>query len=162
MKTTYTVPEVAGSKRQSARPYTHAVVGYYDAARVVATWRAGHEANRARDTRWETKSWNDWKRLAAVNAGDMYVNHNGYRVAASQGSIDIAKGFMAKHPTLEAYLTHLEADFNAQIEHTLAKGNGPVTVLRWSMSLANASKGFSEFERSNSGLRVVSCVPVTK
>jgi hypothetical protein len=162
MKTTYTVLEVTGSRRTSERPYTHAVIGYYDQARMVAHQRAENAANRAKNIRWETKSWNDWKRVAAVKAGDMYVNHNGYRVAASQGTIDIATGFMAKHPTLEGYLAHLDAEFNAHMEEALAKENGSMVVLRWSSSAKNAAKGMSEFDNRYSGLRVVECVPVTK
>lgn len=162
MKTTYTVPEVPGSKRTSERPYTHAVIGYDDPQRRVAAWLADHEANGAKYRRWSIKNWQDNRRAAAVKEGEMYVNHNGFRVEARQAFIDIAAGFMAKYPTLEGYLAHEEQDFQDRVAAERARPNGPVVVLRWSMSRANASKGLSEFDRSYSGIKIVECVPVTK
>jgi hypothetical protein len=149
-----------GSKRRSLRPYTHAVIGYFDGELVARTNRAHHVANRAKELGWSTRNWNGCKRGAAAKAGEIYVNHNGCRVAARQAIIDIDTEFMTKYPTLEAYIAHEEAEFEAQCAAYIAHGNDKMVVLRWSSSLKNASKGLSEFSNHYSGLRVVPCVPV--
>lgn len=158
MNTTYTVLAVPGSKRQSARPYTHAVIGFFDAERVVRNLRAEHEANRARDRRWNTKNYESEQRAAVAVEGELYINHNGYRLPAKGYEIEQSRNFVEQHPTLDAYLAHKEEEFEQFIAKTLQKGNGPLVVLRWSQSQTNAQKGSREFERSHSDLRVVECV----
>ncbi len=162
MKTTYTVPEVPGSKRTSARPYTFAVIGYSDVTRSVARLRARNEAERTKTLRYLKQNWESWNRQANAAPGTTYVNHNGYLVTAKEPYIDIAKGFIERNPSLEAYIANTDAESEANLASIAAKGDGPLEVLRWSSSKANAEKGLYEFQDWYSDLRVVPCIPVVK
>lgn len=158
-KITYTVPEVPESKRVSARPYTHAIIGCRDPKVVVATMQANYTAKREQYRRWETKHWNDEKRAAEAVVGQKYLNHNGYMVEAKDYVVDAGKSFMSKYPTLESYLADLDRKHEESIQSELAQPKSPLSVLRWSQSHDNAKKALGEFEPYYSGLRVVPCVP---
>lgn len=160
-KRVFMVPEVPGSKRSSERPYSHAVIGRYSGEVAAANCEADHKANGAKYRSWEVKSWNDSARAAKAKPGELYKNHNGYMVKMSEDLLAIHLRFMEKYPSLDAYLAEKDAEHKAYIEKLRAEPLGPLIVLRWSMSRANAEKGWGEFscyvER-----RVVECVEVVK
>ncbi len=160
--TTFTVLEVPGSKRASARPYTHAVIGCYDGKTTAAWARAEHAKNKDQTARWDAKHWRDAKRTAEAVDGQLYRNHNNYMVVATQAIIDIYKPFMEKHPTVESYLAHQEAEVLAYLAKLEAAGTGELVVLQWSMSQKNAMKAVGSFANQHIGLRVVPCVELVK
>jgi hypothetical protein len=160
MKTTYTVPEVAGSKRTSERPYTHAVVGQYN----LTLAREG-----AQDKGWikgDTKNWTWHKESAAMKPGDL-IHVTGSARPWSYPMDEKAHGehvaFMAANPDLDAYVAKLKAGRLARIDKEYGEGPlGPVVVLQWSMSLKNASTKIGEHSKYHGKVRVVECVPVEK
>lgn len=160
--TTYTVPEVPGSKRTSPRPYTHAIIGRSSSQLSAIRYEADLKANGAKYARWDTKNWHDNKRLAECPSGGTYRNHNNYVTTASDELIKIGADFIAKYPTVESYLAHQKAEGEARVAKMKAVPDGELVVLQWSMSHANASKARSAYCKHHVDVRVVECVPVAK
>jgi hypothetical protein len=158
----FTVPEVPGSGRSSERPYSHAIVGRYNPHLVAAKARATHAKNAAQSRRWDAKNWNDWKRSSEATVGQLYRNHNGFMVEAKDYEVRIGKEFMAKYPTLESYLAHLESEHQGRLAALDAGQIGELQVLQWSMSHKNAVKAAGSFADTYSDLRVVEVVEATK
>lgn len=159
-KAIYTVIEVSDSKRSSDRVYTHAVIGQHDPAVSVAFQKAEAKSNAVRNRRWDAKNWNDHKRESEAIVGDVYINHNNYRVIAADYVVESGKKFMAENPTLEGYLKRLEDEQEARWAQSLLQPKRPMEVLRWSMSEQNAVKAVVGFSNHYSNLRVVPIVRV--
>lgn len=160
-KKVFTVPEVPGSKRSSERPYSHAVIGRYSGEVAAANAEADMKANGKKYRSWDVKSWNNSAEAVKAKPGELYRNHNGFMVPMSESMLAIELKFMEKYPSLEAYLESKQAEHKGYVESLRAQGLGPLVVLRWSMSLANAMKSWSEFP-SYIELRAVPCVEVVK
>ncbi|WOB06514.1 hypothetical protein [Piscinibacter gummiphilus] len=161
-KQTYTVVEVPGSKRSSERPYSHAVIGRRSGKISAITAEAHHKATAAQTKRWDTKSWNDWKRASEATVGQLYRNHNNVMVVARDYEVEIGQKFMAENPTLEGYLEKLEASRAKHIADLKASPDGELCVLQWSMSHKNAFKALGTFAKHHIDLQVVPCVVVAK
>lgn len=156
----YTVLEVPGSKRSSQRPYTHAIVGRSFPTLLAIHSEREHKANARKRIAWERKHWADEKRLSECPSGGTYINHNNFRTTASDALIQIGKDFIAKYPTPESYIDHLEREFQDYIAKLKAMPVGELSVLQWSMSHSNAFKGQSKWVKSHADVRVVECFPV--
>jgi uncharacterized lipoprotein YddW (UPF0748 family) len=162
-KKEFSVPEVPGSKRGSAhRDYTHAVIGRHSGALEAANLIADEKANGAKYSRWDEKSWNDWKRCGDAVVGQLYRNHNNAMVVANDWQVELARDFIAKHPSLDTYLAHKKAERQGYIDKAKARGDGELGVLQWSMSHANAMKAAGSFAKRYVDVRVVPCVPIEK
>lgn len=157
--TTYTVPEVPGSKRSSARAYTHAIVGRVNAAARRAAVQS--EANREQ----HIKSWNWHAKEGAMKVGDLIhytATYKPWSVPMTKERLDEHLEFLAKYPTAEDFVQQRIAANLARINEVYGEGDeGPLEVLQWSQSAANAQKGLSSW-KALLGVRVVECVPVVK
>lgn len=162
MKTTYTVPEVPGSKRGSERPYTHAIIGRRDGRCTAAAMEATRAVEEPKNRKWDAKHWDDCQRGSVAVAGQLYRNHNGYMVEARQAIIEIDAEFMAANPDRAAYIEKMAAERAAYLAKLKASTAGPLEVLQWSMSLSNAMKAVGAKCAHHSDVRVVACVPVEK
>lgn len=161
-KTTYTVPEIPGSYRTSERPYSHAVIGRRSGKLSAITTEAHYKATATQSKRWDTKSWNDWKRASEATVGQLYRNHNNVMVVARDYEVEIGQKFMAENPTLEGYLEKLAAAHAKHVAALKASPDGELCVLQWSMSHKNAFKALGTFAKHYIDLRVVECTAVGK
>jgi hypothetical protein len=157
-KTTFACAEVPGATRQSARPYSHCIIGRRDGATSAATQRARVIADAAQTKRWDTKHWHDAKRAAEATPGQLYKNSNGYMVEASQAVVDIYAKFMAQHPTLDGYLAHQAQQTEEYLQALQAEPTSELAVLQWSMSHKNAMKALGGFTAHHIDLRIVPTV----
>lgn len=161
-KTTYTVPEVPGSKRTSERPYTHAVIGRRD-PRMSAIHRAADLArSEAKYKKWDGKHWDDYQRASVAVVGQQYLNHNNFWVEARDYNVELGQKFIEANPTRQGYIDSKSAERFAAVEAMKAGTPGDLHVLQWSMSLQNAMKAVGTHTKHNSDVRVVECVPVAK
>jgi hypothetical protein len=157
---TYTVPEVPGSKRTSDRPYTHALVGRVDvaAARRAAVSAGWDESDRT--------NYAFYRKLHDVGVGGVWSHTRGYEHKVDQRDYDGAKKIIDAHPTLDGYLLARREDRLNQLNEKYGATSqaGPLVVLQWSMSAANAAKaeGTWRSQRGYIAVRVVECVPVEK
>jgi len=161
-KITYTVPEVPGSKRTSERPYTHAVIGRRDGRCSAIGIEATLATEEPKNRRWDGKSWDDSKREAEATAGQLYRNHNGYMVEASQFLVDLGTKFIAENPDRTAFIEKKAAERAAYLAKLKASEPGPLVVLQWSMSIKNAYRAIGTMSNHHSAVRVVECLPVEK
>lgn len=162
MNTTYTVPEVPGSKRASARSYTHAIIGRRDGRCSAVAYEADLKANESKHHKWDAKHWDDRQRESVAVVGQLYRNHNGYMVEARDYNVRLGSEFIAKNPDRAAYIEAKSAERLAHLAMLKASTPGELEVLQWSMSLANAMKSVSSKQAHHSDVRVVACVPVVK
>lgn len=162
MKTTYTVPEVPGSKRSSERPYTHAIIGRRDGRCSAVAMEATRAVEEPKNRKWDAKRWDDCQRGSVAVAGQLYRNHNGCMVEARESIIEIDVGFMAENPDRAAYIEKMAAERAAYLAKLKDSTPGPLEVLQWSMSLNNAMKATGTMRRHHSEVRVVACVPLEK
>lgn len=134
--------------RQSARPYTHVVVGEYDIdVRLAKAKReAEHEAK---------DHWPHWQRCVEIGPGSIYGL--GYSFTVDQGMYDRAKQSLAQYGTQEAYRAAREAEL---VERVKARAESlQFAVLQWSQSRANAEKGANN-ERVAWGFKNIRVEPV--
>lgn len=158
-KTTYTVTEVPGSKRASARTYTHAIVGRVNAAarRTIANSdevRAQH-----------LKNWNWHATEGKMKEGDLihYTNTDKpWSVPMTKERLDEHLAFLAKHPDGAEFVQFCVDEQVRLINKCYGEGaEGPLEVLQWSQSATNAQKSLSSWKH-RLGVRIVECVPVAK
>jgi len=158
-KTTFTVPQVPGSKRASERPYTHAVIGRRDSRCSAVTYAADLAANERKHQRWDGKLWDDEKRASEATVGQLYRNHNNFMVEASARVVEVAIKFIGENPDRQAYIDRMSAERQAHLEELKAGTAGELVVLQWSMSQANALKSTGTWCNHHSDVSVVPCVP---
>lgn len=157
-KTTYGCAEVPGATRQSARPYSHCIIGRRDGATSAATQRARMQAEAAQTKRWDIKHWNDQQRASVAVVGQVYRNHNNAMVEARDYAVESGVKFMAQFPTVESYLAHQAAVSAEWLEKEQASGTGDLAVLQWSMSHKNAMKAMGSFTAHYIDVRIVPTV----
>jgi hypothetical protein len=146
-KTNYTVLEVPGSSRTSARPYTHAVVAQYDNPAEAAHRDAELVYHQRKFWPRNYKHYQTWN---IVNPSP-YSDRDGY------------DEILAAFPTVEAYVADQTRKYNDKTAEIRARGIGELTVLTWSMSAANAEKGARSNQfRNYINKRVVACVVAEK
>ena len=162
MTTTYTVPEVPGSKRASLRPYTHAIIGRRDGRCTAAGIEAKMAVEEPKNRKWDAKHWDDCKRGSEAVVGQLYRNANGFMVEARDAIIKIDAGFIAENPDRAAFIEKKAAERAAYLAKLKASMPGELEVLQWSMSLANAMKAVGSKQSHHSDVRVVACVAVIK
>lgn len=160
--TTFTVIEVPGSKRASARPYTHAIIGRRDGRCSAVAMAADLAENEVKYVRWDAKNWDDWKRAAEATVGQLYRNHNGCMVEAKDYTVRIGSEFIAENPDREAYIAGKASERQTTLDNLRASEPGELAVLQWSMSMQNALKAVGTYRTHHSDVRVVECVPVVK
>lgn len=158
----FTVLEVPGSKRASARPYTHAIIGRRDGRCSAVAMEADLAENELKYVRWDAKNWDDWKRAADASVGQLYRNHNGFMVEAKDCTVRIGAEFIVANPDREAYVAGEAAKRQATLNELRASEPGELTVLQWSMSIQNALKAVGAYRTHHSDVRVVECVPAAK
>lgn len=158
-KTTYTVTEVPGSKRSSARAYTHAIVGRVNAAACRAV--ANSEETRAQ----HLKNWNWHATEGKMKEGDLIHYNHSYKpwsVPMTKERLDEHHAFLAKHPNGPDFVQYcVDAQVNSINARYGEGAEGPLEVLQWSQSATNAQKGLSSWKH-RLGVRIVECVPVAK
>lgn len=160
-KRAFSVPEVPGSKRVSARPYSHAVIGRYSGLVGAELAEAAWEKDKAATLARAAKDWAFYAADAKRVEGEVRPNYNGYPMPVRDYDIRIAKERLEKTPSAEAYIAARVADHEAYVARLRAVGVAELAVLRWSMSLANAIKAAASFP-SCIEVRVVPCVEVIK
>ncbi|MGW8422795.1 hypothetical protein [Comamonas sp. HJ-2] len=156
--TTYTVPEVPGSKRSSARAYTHAIVGCVNAEQR----RLDAKSEEARKN--HAKHWSYHAEGAQMKEGDLIhvQSYKPWSYPVTQERVDQHVAFMKENPTQDAYVQKSVDAQLKRINDAYGEGPaGPLDVLQWSQSAANAQKGLSSW-KGLLGVRVVECVPVVK
>lgn len=161
-KTTYTVPQVPGSRRTSERPYTHAVIGRADSRMSAISCAEDLAKNEGKYRKWDAKDWDDRKRESEATAGQLYRNRNGFMVEAKAWLIESGAEFIGKNPDRAAYVAACAAHRQQRLEKLKAGTAGELGVLQWSMSEANARKSLTTWSHHHSDLHVVPCVPVEK
>lgn len=160
--TTFTVLEVPGSKRASARPYSHAIIGRRDGRCSAVAMAADLAENESKYVRWDAKNWDDWKRAAEATVGQLYRNHNGFMVEAKDYTVRTGSEFIASNPDREAYMAGEAAKRQSTLDNLRVAEPGELAVLQWSMSMQNALKAAGTYRTHHSDVRVVECVPVVK
>lgn len=133
----FTLPSGEVVTRKSHHAYTHVVLGQ----RNLAAERASHLTMlRSKTTE---SNFIYYRKKAACKPGDVYHHSNQLTSIVTQAEIDEAMASLNGCTTLEAYREMLVADF---LSRTAGVPDlGPVGVLQWSKSLANASKGATKF-----------------
>lgn len=150
-KTTYTAPEVPGSSRSSERPYTHAVVGRRNIAALRAYAPESAEYSHGKQT------YDYYSKQVQVGAGNSYLYKTGecrpFMVTVKQEDYDRGVAFLAENPDRAAYVAKKLAERMAELG---TEDAGPLQVLQWSMSHANADKATGTFlNKGYVGVRVV-------
>lgn len=155
-KTTYHVPGFAGT-RTSERPYTHALVG-------VRNLKAGREM-LVQVQEQDKRDHAYYAKVAAMQPGELnrFVS-NGRAMSYTVNATDVAKA----RDVIEKYGTNAEAYAKARAAERLAayvKLHGTEDfsaplVLQWSMSMANAAKAISSWQkRGFYAVHIAECQP---
>jgi hypothetical protein len=161
-KTTFTVPEVPGSKRISGKPYSHAIIGRYDASMDVGKLRDVKMTDNSMALERETRYWNSQKRAAEAAVGELCMNHANELTVADEWLVSSAQKWTQKYPTLDSYLAHLNQKREDIFAAELDLPRGELSVLRWSFSHENAERSIKAFSKRYRDIRVVRCVPVVE
>lgn len=149
--TTYTVPQVPGSRRTSPRPYTHAIIGRRDLARE----RANVASQAFRDQ--DFKNYDHHRRVVAAGIGGIWLPERGYIV--DRQMFERSRAEISGCDTPEQFHAKL-LDFRLTSINRAGTGPaGPLVVISWSMSLRNAEKA-AEMHRRNwfVDVSVVPCI----
>jgi hypothetical protein len=146
---------VAGSTvtRRSPRTYTHAVVADYDQ-------KSQAEYNLKWATEQAIDSWDYHHAVAKKNVGDAFISggsFGGKPFTYDAHHIEESRTFAAAHPDRDAYIGGQAA---AAVQRAMARPDGELCVLQWSMSERNAAKGMGKFTRA--GIRNIRVVPVSR
>jgi hypothetical protein len=151
-KTIYTVPSVPGSKRTSARPYTHAIVGQHN--KIESRARVDNADYR----KMLLKNWQYNFDTAQKKPGDLIhvQSYQPWSYALSEETHAACVAFIENNPNGPAFV---EQEVAARLAAIGSEDAGDVEVLQWSMSQANAMKGTGKFQLSYVNVHVVQCVP---
>lgn len=129
--TTFTVPEVPGSKRKTHNAYSHALIGQFDNDAQRARILSSKNIDRLR------AEWQTIVRNAANRIGNCAET-------------------VAKYRTEDNYVAFWMI---TALQQTPKDRLNPLSVLRWSFSAKNAAAGIAEFTaRGFVALRVVDVV----
>jgi hypothetical protein len=99
-----------------------------------------------------------------MKAGDLIhvQSYKPWSYPITQERVDEHVTFMKENPTQDAYVQKSVDAQLKRINDAYGEGPaGPLDVLQWSQSVANAHKGLSSW-KGLLGVRVVECVPVVK
>jgi hypothetical protein len=132
-KKVFTVLQVPGSKRQSHRNYTHAVIGIFNWDRLI---KETSIANSSDISNHEFQIY-----MSGLKEGDLWGS-DGPRWPARQENIDKAKEYLKKYPTIQDWISAKVS----QVKEQRKKDGGKFRVLSWSQSYENALKASRGYE----------------
>jgi hypothetical protein len=94
-KMTFTVSEVPGAQRTSARNYTHALIGKFNHGRAIAL--AGDVANV------DKVNFEYWMERSKMKGGDRYTSTTGVSWIITQEDVDSAKRLIEGYSNGQEY-----------------------------------------------------------